>query len=110
MSELENILRESYFVLDFELSEYKEEYRSDIGKHLVTFVLDCPCGGREFEGYSFSEENFVKLADEILSKTASKEHLKRDVEQGLLPPSALEFNTYTGKLFKVEEGEVVQIQ
>lgn len=97
---LEELLAENYRTLGFELKSFEVTKKED-GTHLVSFPVVCPCGVTEFCTLRLSVKDQVKpetLAKNILSNTASREHLEDDVEKGLLPPFDYEKHIFKGKL------------
>jgi hypothetical protein len=98
LENLEGLLSRNYQALGFTMFDF--QYRWDEAHNVYhgTARLLCPCGGVEFLNFvtDVSEDNLYAVAENILSTTASREHLEKDVADGLLPPFDIDRHIFVG--------------
>lgn len=101
---LEQLLARNYTALGFHLVEFRTVTVSDERAKYVQGEIRCPCGRHEM--FSLRLENASKvsedeLAVQILSGTASRSHLQKDVEDGTLPYLDINKHCFTGTLLHI---------
>ncbi len=99
---LKKLLKQNYKALGFTLEGF-EVFDDDSGD-VVRGYITCPCGGQECFAVKIEhgDEYFLPSAEQvairILSRTASREHLLEDVENGTLPAMDVDKHCFNGKL------------
>lgn len=102
MDELKRLLKHNYEALGFILLTLDHIKDIDSDCSFIRGSIRCPCGGVEYfmfrEPQTTNLGRWVALAKMILSSTANRKHLERDVEEGTLPPFDVAKHAFNGTL------------
>lgn len=102
MDELKRLLEHNYEALGFTLLTLQRVENIDDCCTYIYGSIRCPCGGVEYfrfyEPQTTNPGRWVAMAKVILSSTANRKHLERDVEEGTLPPFDVAKHAFNGTL------------
>lgn len=82
------LLTVNYEALGFKVSNF-EDIANATPLPVIRFMIHCPCGGTEYGSFAYDPGCDTDLTEEyaraILQHSASRFHLRSDIEKGILP-------------------------